>query len=92
MKFKIKKNQIELTSKPYDMGDGTYCADCLIEGKEAQIDLMAGFMGECTKFIDFVHFNCYDYENTVDIKIEDKYVENFEIINFDEFVPSIFGF
>ena len=91
-KFKIKKIQIELTSKPCDMGDGTYWADCLIEGVESVVELMMGFMGECTNLVAFIHFNYYDYENAVDIKIEDKYVENFDIINFDEFVSSIFGF
>ena len=87
----MKKVQIELTSKPCDMGDGTYLADCSIEGIESQIEFI-GFMGHCTEQVSFIYFNCYDYENAVDMKMEYEDQENFEIINFDEFVPSIFSF
>lgn len=87
----MKKVQIELTSKPCDMGDGTYCADCSINGIDSQIEL-DGFMGFCTQYINYIYYNCYDVENSIDIKIENEDQENFEIINFDEFALSIFGF
>lgn len=87
----MKKVQIELTSKPCDMGDGTYWADCSIDGIGSQIELI-GFMGHCTEQVSFIYFNCFDYENSVDIKVEYEDQDNFEIINFDEFVPSIFSF
>lgn len=87
----MKKVQIELTSKPCDMGNGTYWADCSIEGIESQIEFV-GFMGHCTKIVRFIHLNCYDYENSVDIEMNSKDQKSFEIINFDEFVSSIFNF
>ena len=87
----MKKVQIELTSKPYDMGDGTYLADCSIEGIDSTIEFV-GFMGHCTRYVSFIYLNCYGYENAVDMKMENEDQENFDIINFDEFVSSIFGF
>ncbi len=87
----MKKVQIELTSKPRYIGDLEYWAECSIEGVDSIIEF-TGYIGRCTRHVLCIYYNCFDKENSVVMDLENEDQENFEIINFDEFVPAIFNF